>query len=217
VCVRYWYAMLVTVVCLNISGCGDSTGNDANANSSSPVAIFQSFSFTATVDYISGSPLFNVAIGDKLNGKITYQSNADDWNIYSVNQGWFHDMASPSRIEFNLNSLTYTSSDNEYYILIENDDASVPPVRDIFAIYSRSNEDPYLSSTFELRDFTASVFSTSTCNSLPQSLNISNFSNNEMFITYNNSVASWGIRLVPDTLTGSSGGVVGSDQGDMLR
>ena len=198
-----WLAMMLTVACFNILGCGENTNNVSVIDSSSKVSSFRSFDFTATVDNISGSPPYNVAIGDKLQGKIVYQLDANDWNVSDINQGWFHHMASPARIEFKLNTLEYASTGANYYILIENDDASVLPVRDNFEIFSSSDDDAKLNTIFYLRDFTATAFSNSTCNSLPQSLNLTDFSNNQMFINYNNSVAPWGISLVPYSITKS--------------
>jgi hypothetical protein len=197
------WMMVVFAVCLSLLGCGGGNTADNSAASGSSTSISgasETFQFTATVVSISGTPSFGVTVGDKLNGKIVYLADAKDWNVTDVNQGWFHDMASPSRFEFQLNNLSYSSSASKYYVSIENDDSSVQPVRDNFEVISTSDQDSNLTSIYALSDFTASAFSSSTCNSLPQSLNFANFQHNAMFINYNNGGTSWSIHLSPDSL-----------------
>lgn len=194
-------SLLVTIVLLaslSVSACGGGgTANDTTAGTSPAVATFQTFNFTATVDQILGTPPFSAGIGDKLNGKFVYDSSAKDWNVTDSNQGWFHDMSSPSGIQFQLGSLNFTSALDTYYILIQNDDSSVLPVRDEFEIMATSSQDSKLSTIFSLQDLTAAAFSSSSCNYLPQTLNINSFTNGSMFIN----TSTWNIRLHIDTIT----------------
>ena len=192
---------IVVVTCLNISACGGTNSSDNITNSSTTVSTFQAFDFTATVDQISGTPSFNVAIGDKLTGKFVYDTTAKDWNVYDTNQGYFHNMNSPSGIQFQINTLSFVSDINTYYITILNDDSSALPVRDEFEIMATSNQDSKLNTVLCFRDFTASAFSSSTCNSLPQTLDFNSFTNNYMFITSISGFTGWSIRLLPATLT----------------
>lgn len=193
---------IVFVTCLSISACGDTKANDNSTNLAPAVSTFQSFDFTATVDQISGTPSFSVAIGDKLTGKFVYDPTAKDWNVANINQGYFHHMNSSSGIQFQIGALSFVSALDTYYIAIQNDDSSALPVRDEFEISATSNQDSKLTTILNFRDFTAFVFSSSTCNSLPQTLDINSFTNNYMFINYSiPGSTTWSIRLLPNTIT----------------
>jgi len=200
---------IVFVTCLSISACGDTKANDNSTNlapvvpATPAVSTLQTFDFTATVDQILGTPSFSVAIGDKLTGKFVYDTTAKDWNVANVNQGYFHHMNSPSGIQFQIGTLSFVSALDTYYITIQNDDSSSLPTRDEFEISARSSQDSRLNLILNYRDFTASAFSSTTCNSLPQTLDITSFTNNYMFINYSipgSGSSEWSIRLLPTAI-----------------
>jgi len=196
------------VTCLSISACGDTKANDNSTNlapvvpATPAVSTLQTFDFTATVDQILGTPTFSVAIGDKLTGKFVYDTTAQDWNIANINQGYFHHMNSPSGVQFQIGTLNFVSALDTYYIAIQNDDSSALPTRDEFEIRAKSSQDSKLTTILNFRDFTATAFSSSTCNLLPQTLDINSFTNNYIFVNYSNPGSNlWSIRLLPTALT----------------
>lgn len=195
---------IVFVTCLSISACGDTKANDNSTNLAPAGSTFQTFDFTATVDKISGTPSFSVVIGDKLTGKFVYDTTAKDWNVANINQGYFHHMNSPSGIQFQIGTFSFISALDTYSIAIQNDDSSAIPIRDQFEISAKSSTDSNINTILNFRDFTATAFSSSTCNSLPQALDINTFTDNYMFVNYSipgTGSAVWSIRLLPTTLT----------------
>ena len=194
---------IVFITSLSLSACGDTKTNDNSTNLPPAVSTLQSFNFTATVDQILGTPSFSVAIGDKLTGKFVYDTTAKDWNVANNNQGYFYHMNSPSGIQFQIGTLNFISALDTYYITIQNDDSSASPTRDQFEISAKSSTDSNINTGLNFRDFTATAFSSSTCNSLPQTLDINSFTGNYMFVNYlipGTGSAVWSIRLLPTTL-----------------
>ena len=122
------------------------------ASGEQPLVIFE---MTGTVDIIAGTPPFSVRKGDSLRGTFSFHPDSAD-SYSSTSQGHYL-QEPPAAVEFTLGDIVFHSDPKtfpEYYVDIENDDASVEPVRDIFRWVA---SDPILAASFGVEEIQANM------------------------------------------------------------